>query len=196
MQEVRALPPGAPLRIILGAGEQRWPGWIPMQREALDLLRRDDWVALFGDRRIDALLCEHVWEHLTEAEGRAAAAICYDFLRPDGYLRVGVPDANFPDPEYQRTVQVGGPGPVDHPAADHKIVYDYRRFSAVFAEAGFDVELLEWCDGRGRFHFTYWDPADGPIYRSLRADHRNRDGKLRSASLILDARKLPQCTGG
>ncbi len=191
MQEVRALPPGAPLRIILGAGEQRWPGWIATQREDLDLLRRDDWVALFGDRRIDALLCEHVWEHLTEAEGRAAAATCYDFLRPGGYLRVAVPDANFPDPEYQRTVQVGGPGPADHPAADHKIVYDYRRFSAVFAEAGFAVELLEWCDGRGRFHCTDWDPADGPIYRSLRTDPRNRDGKLRSASLILDARKPP-----
>lgn len=191
MEEGRTIAPGAPLRIILGAGEQHWPGWIATQREDLDLRRRDDWRAYFGDQRIDALLCEHVWEHLTEPEGRAAARLCYDFLRPGGYLRVAVPDANFPDAAYQRTAQVGGPGPADHPAADHKIVYDYRHFSAVFADVGFSVELLEWCDELGCFHFTYWDPADGPIYRSLRTDHRNRDGKLGNVSLILDAKKPP-----
>ncbi len=59
------------------------------------MLRRDHWVAAFGDRRIDALLCEHVWESLTEAEGRAAARLCYDVLKPGGYLRRAVPDANF-----------------------------------------------------------------------------------------------------
>ncbi len=142
------------------------------------------------------MLCEHVWEHLTEAEGRTAAALCYEFLRPGGYLRCAVPDANFPDVAYQRTVQVGGPGPADHPAADHKILYDYRRFAAVFAGVGFAVDLLEYCDEQGRFHFTYWDPADGPIYRSLRSDHRNRDGNLGFASLILDAKKPGDGVGG
>ena len=196
MLDHTAIPSDAPLRIALGAGDQRWPGWLPAQREDLDLLRREGWVALLGARRIDALLCEHVWEHLTPAEGAAAAALCYAFLRPGGYLRVAVPDANFPDGDYQRTVQVGGPGPRDHPAADHKVVYDYRRFGALFAAVGFEVELLEWCDETGRFHFTYWDPADGPIYRSLRADHRNRDGKLGNVSLVLDARKplMPRCS--
>jgi predicted SAM-dependent methyltransferase len=189
MIDLSALPPDAPLRIIIGAGEQRWDGWIATHREQLDLLRRDEWVANFGARRIDALLCEHVWEHLTEQQGRLAAAICFEFLKPGGYLRCAVPDANFPDPEYQRTVRVGGPGPATHPAADHKIVYDYRRFTALFADAGFAVELLEYCDEHGRFHFTYWDPADGPIYRSLRTDHRNQHGKLGMVSLILDARK-------
>ncbi len=189
MLDISAIPHDAPLRVIIGAGNQSWPGWIATQKEQLDLSRRDDWVASFGGRRIDALLCEHVWEHLTEAEGRAAAALCYDFLKPGGYLRCAVPDANFPDEAYQQVVQVGGPGPSDHPAADHKIVYDDKLFVGVFAGAGFDVELLEHCDEQGRFHFTYWDPADGPIYRSLRSDHRNQDGKLRMVSLIVDARK-------
>lgn len=193
MLEVRALPAGAPLRIVLGAGAQRWPGWIATQREDLDLARRDDWVALFGDRRIDALLCEHVWEHLSEAEGRAAAALCYEFLRPGGYLRVAVPDANFPDAEYQRTRRGGGgPGRREQPAVAHQIAYHYRRFSAVFADVGFVVALLEWCDELGHFHFNYWDPADGPIARSLRTDPRNRDGKLGSGALILDAKKPAQ----
>lgn len=189
MRELDALPTNTPLRIILGAGEQRWSGWLPTQRADLDLLDPTRWAAALGERRAAAFLCEHVWEHLTEGEGRAAAALCFRYLAPGGYLRCAVPDANFRDAAYQRTVRVGGPGPADHPAADHKIVYDYRRFAAIFADAGFEVDLLEWCDEAGRFHFRYWDPADGPIYRSLRTDHRNRDGKLGSVSLILDARK-------
>lgn len=189
MLDLRHISPDQPLKIIIGAGEQRHPGWIATGKEQLDLLRRDDWVRAFGDRRIDALLCEHVWEHLTASEGRAAAALCYEFLKPGGYLRCAVPDANFPDAAYQAMVQVGGPGPHDHPAADHKIVYEYRRFADVFAGAGFMVDLLEYCDEHGRFHYNHWLPADGPIYRSLLSDHRNRDGMLGFVSLIVDARK-------
>jgi len=189
MLDIAAVPADAPLRIIIGAGAQAWPGWIATQGDELNLLRRDQWEALFGDRRIDALLCEHVWEHLTEAEGRVAARLCYDYLKPSGYLRCAVPDANFRNAAYQWTVQVGGPGPADHPAADHKIVYDYKLLADVFAGAGFAVDLLEYCDDAGRFHFNYWDPADGPIGRSLRADTRNQDGKLGFVSLIVDAKK-------
>jgi len=187
--DVSDIPADAPLRVIIGAGAQMWPGWMTTQGDRLNVLRRDQWAAAFGDRSIDALLCEHVWEHLTEAEARAAARLCYDFLRPGGYLRCAVPDANFRNEAYQRMVQVGGPGPADHPAADHKIVYDYTLLMDVFASAGFDVDLLEYCDEAGRFHFNYWDPADGPIGRSLRSDTRNHDGKLGFVSLIVDAKK-------
>ncbi|WP_234009003.1 hypothetical protein [Deinococcus sp. NW-56] len=89
-------------------------------------------------------------------------------------------------------MQVGGPGPADHPAADHKVVYAYRRLSAVFRDAGFEVRLLEYCDDSGRFHAHDWDVTTGPIYRSRRLDHRNREGHLGFVSLILDAvRPLP-----
>lgn len=176
-------------KVILGAGEQAWEGWQPTQREQLDLLSRATFEAFFGTAKADAFLCEHVWEHLTEAEGRAAAKLCFEFLKPGGWLRCAVPDRNFPDAEYQRSVQVGGPGPADHPAADHKIVYDARQFQQVFEDAGFEVELLEYCDEQGRFHYHGWDMATGPIYRSLLGDHRNRGGKLGFVSIVLEARK-------
>jgi predicted SAM-dependent methyltransferase len=179
----------SPLRIIIGAGEQRYPGWIATQKDDLDLLKPESWEARYRPGTVDALLCEHVWEHVTEAEGRNAASLCFRFLKPGGYLRVAVPDGNFPDPEYQRGVQVGGPGPADHPAVDHKIVYDYQLLTDVFKGTGFEVDLLEYCDENGRFHYNQWNPADGPIYRSLLSDHRNRDGKIGFASLIVDVRK-------
>lgn len=177
------------LKVIIGAGEQRWDGWISTQREELDLLNRNSWLQWFGPRKADALLCEHVWEHLTLEQGRAAARLCFEFLNPGGWLRVAVPDANFPDAEYQRTVQVGGPGPADHPAADHRIVYDANTLADLFRSAGFEVELLEYCDDNGRFHYHGWDVTTGPIYRSLLLDHRNRDGRLGFVSIILDAHK-------
>ncbi|MFC4969903.1 hypothetical protein ACFPES_20125 [Paenibacillus sp. GCM10023248] len=53
---------------------------------------------------------------------------------------------------WSAAVQVGGPGPVDHPAATHKIVYDAKTFVEVFEKAGFEVSLLEYCDEEGDFH--------------------------------------------
>jgi predicted SAM-dependent methyltransferase len=101
MVDLSDILPTDPLRIIIGAGEQRWDGWLPTHKEQLDLLERGGWEASFRRRVADSFLCEHVWEHLTEVEGRAAARLCYDVLKPGGFLRCAVPDANSPDPQYQ-----------------------------------------------------------------------------------------------
>ncbi|MFZ3097811.1 MAG: hypothetical protein WA081_15000 [Desulfosalsimonadaceae bacterium] len=189
MIDISRIPPYQPMRVIIGAGDQQWPCWIATQKEQLDLLNPGDWRDSFYSRLADAFLCEHVWEHLTEAEGRFAAALCFRWLKPGGYLRDAVPDGNFPDPDYQIRARVGGPGPRNHPAADHKMLYDYRSFPDIFTGAGFDVDLLEYCDEKGRFHYHQWSVDDGPVYRSLMMDHRNKEGVIRSVSLILDAKK-------
>lgn len=175
-------PGNQPLRIILGAGDQSWPGWIATDRETLDLLRPDQWVSVFKKRQADAFLSEHAWEHLTEDQAREAATLCFHWLKPGGYLRCAVPDGNFPDPEYRQKAKVGGP-------AGHKVLYNHRRLSDLFEREGFWVDLLEYCDGRGRFHYHQWDIDDGPVYRSLRMDHRNQEGRINNVSLILDAHK-------
>jgi predicted SAM-dependent methyltransferase len=59
----------------------------------------------------------------------------------------------------------------------------------MFESAGFEVQLLEYCDENGEFHYNYWDEAKGFIYRSKRFDHRNQNGQLGFVSLILDAIK-------
>ena len=135
---------------------------------------------------------------MTAEEGLAAARNCYDFLAPGGYLRVAVPDRNFRNAWYQNMVQVGGNGDPNHPAFTHTIVYDAGQFAALFRQAGFAVELLEWCDAEGNFHYRYWNEADGRIERSLRFDTRNAGGKLGMMSIILDAKKpltIPAAVG-
>ena len=66
-------------------------------------------------------------------------------------------------------------------------MHEYRLFRDVFARAGFEVDMLEYCDESRRFHYQQWSLASGPIYRSL--DHRSRGGRLGFVSLILDAKK-------
>ena len=47
MIDIQSIPSTEPIRIIIGAGQQRWPGWIPTQKEELDLLEPEDWESLF-----------------------------------------------------------------------------------------------------------------------------------------------------
>ncbi|MFC4426682.1 class I SAM-dependent methyltransferase [Deinococcus navajonensis] len=177
-----------PLRVILGAGDQRWPGWQPTQRSELDLLDPDTFARFFGGRQADAFLCEHVWEHLEPGEGRQAARLVARYLNPGGFLRVAVPDGHHPEPSYQALVAPGGPGP----AADHRVLYTLETFAPLFTAAGLKVRPLEWWDRSGTFHRAEWQPADAPVYRSSHLDHRNESwrqgrGPLGFTSLVLDA---------
>ncbi|CAM3408522.1 SAM-dependent methyltransferase [Deinococcus deserti] len=69
------------------------------------------------------------------------------------------------------------------------MVYYAELFTSVFEDAGFDVDLLEYCDREGRFHYHQWDLSTGLVYRSLLSDHRNTGGQIGFVSIILDARK-------
>jgi predicted SAM-dependent methyltransferase len=180
------------LNVIIGAGEQRWDGWIATEKKELDLLDPTTFERFFAGRQASAFVCEHTWEHLHADEAAQAAKTCFSFLVPGGRLRVAVPDGHFPDEGYQRTVQVGGPGPTDHPAAGHRVLYVAETLKPVFVCAGFAVEPLEWWDSDGVFHTNAWSVSDGPIYRSSLLDHRNEsfragEGPPGFTSLILDA---------
>jgi predicted SAM-dependent methyltransferase len=180
-----------PTRIIVGASDQHYPGWLQTHENQLDITRWDDWRTVAQPGTLTHILSEHVWEHLTIEEAQIAARHCFAMLSPGGRVRCAAPDGNFPNPEYQDTVKVGGPGPADHPAASHKVVHTWDTLTDVFGAAGFEVSLLEWCDDGGAFHATGWDEQDGFIYRSARFDHRNQAGLLGFVSLIVDAMKAP-----
>ena len=177
------------MKVIIGAGKTVFEGWISTQEDEFNLLKVEDFERLFQKEKPEAFLAEHVWEHMTYDEGCIAAHNCFDYLQDGGYIRVAVPDKNFRNEWYQNMVQIGGNGDPEHPAFTHKIVYDYRTLQKVFEQAGFEVELLEWCDEAGDFHYKYWNGDDGKIGRSRRFDTRNLNGALGMVSIILDAKK-------
>jgi len=107
-------------------------------------------------------------------------------VKKGGYLRAAVPDGLHPSRKYIDAVKPGG---TDSGSDDHKVLYNYKKFSEIFCKAGFDVELLEWFDEKGNFNFKEWDKDAGMIHRSKRYDQRNEDGQLNYTSIILDAIK-------
>jgi predicted SAM-dependent methyltransferase len=176
----------SPCRIVVGASGIYEDGWIATDIDTLNILRLADWERYFAKSPIDAILAEHVWEHLPWEEGILAAQNCYNYLRDGCYIRVAVPDGFHPNPTYIEWVRPGGSGAG---ANDHKVLYTYQSLSQIFEKVGFHVELLEYFDEQGIFHYNEWNKDTGMIHRSKRFDRRNQDGVLNYTSIILDARK-------
>jgi predicted SAM-dependent methyltransferase len=152
-------------RIVIGAWGRYDAGWIPTQKDFLNLVEAADWERFFQPGSVDAMLAEHVCEHLTPDEAAAAARICFKFLRPGGCFQVAVPDGLHPDPAYIELVKAGSPVP-----NDHKVLYTYRTLPELFQASGFRVRLYEYFDEAGVFHRHDWDDAGGTISRSKRFD--------------------------
>lgn len=174
------------INIVVGAGGIVQEGWIETDINTLNLLERRDWDKLFDKKRIDKIVAEHVWEHLSLEDGKLGLRNCYEFLKEGGNIRIAVPDGFHPDPSYINYVRPGGTGAG---ADDHKVLYNYKLFKSILEELGFKVKLLEYFDENGDFHFTDWSTEDGMIRRSKRFDKRNADGKLNYTSLIIDGVK-------
>lgn len=176
-----------PLKVVIGAGDQPHdPEWICTNVEELDVENEEDFKFLFGDKKADNFLAEHVWEHLSHPN--KAAANCYRYLKDGGKLRIAVPDGFHPDKEYIDAVKVGGNGAGSD---DHKMLWDYQSLGKLLIEnADFNFpQFIEYWDEKGAFHKADWLHSDGFIGRSAEYDERNIGGKLVYTSLILDAIK-------
>jgi len=176
----------SPVRIVIGASSVYPKGWTPTDIDQVNLLNEASFNNYFAKDSIDAILAEHVWEHLTLQEGYIAAKNCFKFVKKGGYLRIAVPDGFHPSKKYIDTVKPDGIGPGSD---DHNVLYNYKILSEIFYKAGFNVELLEWFNENGAFNFKEWDKEAGIIRRSKRYDQRNEDGQLNYTSIILDAIK-------
>lgn len=191
----RAMASSGPRRLVIGAAGWFDRGWIPTDEHFLDLTKPGQWLLHFAPDSIDAMLAEHVWEHLTPDEALIAARTCYTYLKPGGYLRVAVPDGYHPSPVYQEWVRVGGAW-IGQLTNDHKVLYTHDTVVALFEAAGFAVELYEYFDQAHGFHTRDWHPERGKIRRSWLFDKSNRDGSLTFTSIILDAIKPARVLAG
>ena len=173
-------------RLVIGSQQKHDFGWIPTEKNFLNLVYPEDWARFFEPDSVRAIMAEHVWEHLAADEARTAARICHTYLRSGGYLRCAVPDGLHPDPAYRALVDVRAE---DLYPNEHQVLYTYQTARALFEWAGFTVNLLEYFDEAGTFHEHPWSEAQGTIWRSRRHDRRNRGGGLVYTSIILDAVK-------
>lgn len=171
-------------KVVVGAGESKYDGWVSLDYEQLDLIDRSSFSKYWKEGSRTVFLAEHVWEHLSPEDGIVAANNCYNFLKHKGRLRIAVPDGYHPDEEYIDHVRPGGFG---IGSDDHKVLYNYISLSSLLTKAGFDVELLEYWDDEGVFNTVPWNIDDGLIRRSIMHDDRNKNGLPIYTSLIVDA---------
>lgn len=174
------------LKIVLGSSGIYDKGWIPVEQAMMDIRFPENWVKRFKPETVDAIMAEHVLEHLSEEDCAIVLKQAYRIMSKKSYFRIAVPDGFNPNPKYIADVKPGGTG---WGADSHLSLHNYQSFSKIAEGAGFNVKLLEYYDENGKFHFVDWSVADGKIFRSRRFDERNAGGKLNYTSLIFDAVK-------
>jgi predicted SAM-dependent methyltransferase len=178
---------GEKIKLIVGTGHTQYTGWVSTDIHELNILSEQDWQYLLRGKKVTNILSEHVWEHIELEDSRKANRLCFHYLGKNGRMRIAVPDGFFPDEAYIEYVRPGGSGPG---CEDHKLLYNYRLLSQELEKAGFKVELLEYWDEHGQFHYKDWSPEEGGMVgRSSRFDPSNAGGTLKYTSLIVDAVK-------
>ena len=173
-------------KIVVGAGETNYDGWVSLNYEQLNLLDSSSFLKYWKEGSRVTFLAEHVWEHLSLSDGYIAATNCFNFLIPGGRLRIAVPDGLHPDKSYIDNVRPGGIG---IGAGDHKLLYDYRSLTRLLKKSGFNTKILEYWDENGKFNVQQWEINDGMVIRSIYHDPRNKNGTPTYTSLIIDAIK-------
>lgn len=180
-------------KLIIGAGGARQSGWLSLEHSQLDI--RDP--NRFRPHSLDAVLTEHVFEHLTPDESIQAARNIFKALKHGGYWRIAVPDKNNPDIAYHDFNKPGGKNKFTAQLQgfpDHKVFYNLRTLTALLHNVGFRVLPREWYDDTGRFHKMPWHQSDGYILRSSANNFFLTLGKLftgvYATSLIVDAVKV------
>jgi predicted SAM-dependent methyltransferase len=148
--------------VIIGAGNDRYPGWFATDMRELDITKPEDWRRYFPSGSIDTVLAEHIMEHLPPEGARAALRNIHAFLRPGGTFRMAVPDGYHPSAYYIDLVRPGGRGPG---ADDHQAIYTIDMIAGLAEEAGFTVRPIEFFDAEGVFHSSPADPDTGYIER-------------------------------
>lgn len=171
------------VKIIIGAADTNYAGWVSTNELSLNLLKLSTWHPWLTAGSVDAILAEHVWEHLTFEEGYIAAITCMNFLKSGARLRIAVPDRFHPSESYRELCKIGNKD-------GNKTFHDYRTLSELLKTGGFRVDPLEYWDEQGVFHSREWSSDDGHIARSSKHDRRNLDGNPNYTSLIIDAYKI------
>lgn len=129
------------VNLILGAALTNQKGWFSTNENWLDISKEDHWKRLFNSKkRVNRVLAEHVFEHLTIEEMRNSLKLIFDNMVNGGSLRIAVPDGNNPNPEYRKHCGIDGIGA---DASDHKQFLTYEFLSREIEKIGFQYDLIE-----------------------------------------------------
>jgi SAM-dependent methyltransferase len=162
------------LQLNLGSGRRQLTGWIGIDVLQSDLRLNLRWGLPFPDGAAHYVYSAHLLEHLYYEDAQALLGEIYRVLRPDGILRLVVPDiaawiaaysrddrpffdgftglwpalGNYGTP-LARLLAYAGAGALPGDLGAHKFGYDFETLAALLRRAGFDsVERSTFNGGR------------------------------------------------
>lgn len=144
------------------------------------------------------IFSEHFFEHIWPDEAYALFLECSRILRPNGVLRISVPDADLriyepPEPfAFDTTTCAQSVRGWQHPEV-HKIRWNVYLLTLLLTQARFKVRPIVHCDKYGK-HIQDWPKKGDPEYPSdvdWEVIASNSYLIRKSNSLIVDAIKLP-----
>jgi predicted SAM-dependent methyltransferase len=163
-RRARRLQSMSPLRLHLGSGDNRLPGWVNVDffrpGRAIDLywdLRRR---LPFPDASVDAVFAEHLLEHLPFPVGVRLLRECRRVTQPGAIVRIGVPDLDRYIASYlgrDDIIERVRPGRRSRALAlgepffmyGHRCMYDFETMQYALLDAGFThVEHSSYGEGR------------------------------------------------
>ena len=171
--------------IVVGSGPTKYKNWLSTNLPWFNLLELKSVKKCFQSRNVEKILAEHVFEHLTLEQGKRAIKNLKEILKPNGKIRIAVPDGFNPDKKFIDWVKPNGLGTG---AYDHKVLYNYKLIHEIFDE-DFEIKYLEYFNENGKFIYTRWinNFDNGYIMRSRYEDKRNTKEKIKYNSIIIDA---------
>jgi predicted SAM-dependent methyltransferase len=151
------------IKLHLGCGEKFIPGFIHVDSRKfshIDYVASADKLNMFKDNSADLIYACHILEHFKRNQIEAVLKEWYRVLKPNGVLRLAVPD-------FEKLVEVYlkykdlklilGPlvGGQDYPENTHYVVFDFISLSEVLKKVGFKkIYRYDW---RKTIHKDYDD---------------------------------------
>ncbi|HEV7231455.1 MAG TPA: hypothetical protein VGO45_09015 [Bacteroidia bacterium] len=188
-QEIkRILQEKKPLKIILGASETGYDGWIATDLPHFDASKTEDWDYFFSKKSIDNLLAEHVYEHLTLEQTKKSFLLLKEYLKPGAVFRIAVPDGYHDSPAYIDYVKPG----TEHAGwLNHQVLWNRDLLAKMADDCGFEATFLQYYTRDHQLIDIYKDDENGIIMRTSEKYKTIIEYSFPYTSLIADLRPKP-----
>lgn len=192
-----------PIKLVVGASGDRYPGWISTEESYFDITNEDHWDKYFHYDQpvwnektekwesepmpvISRILAEHVFEHLDEIAIEHTLKLMHKYLVIGGRIRIAMPDPLHTNKKYLEYIR----DPIHNHITELSAIQLARKIKA----AGFEnVQIKEGFNDAGFFNVSTWYRVDGYVKRSFWYDARNMlmDDGILWTSVIVDGIKQP-----
>jgi len=141
------------MKLHLGCGDKHIDGFINIDFRYLpgvDEINNVSILKKYNNNSVDLIYASHVLEHFTRWEYKMVLKRWYDILKPNGILRLGVPDFNSIVEYYNKTKDlrtISGLlyGGQDYVGNTHYWTWDFETLKNELEEIGFnDIKRYNW----------------------------------------------------